>query len=132
LHDRKPLSLTAFRIPDTALDRIDHRCNHRLQRRIITQRSDDPGLSDRDAGRGLADAQLVQNSLLIFAIFLIAGMVFGRLARMALDETIGSEAGIGDRQPAYLVSSPLRPWLSTAGQMGFKSLSPNVAAISIG
>ena len=38
-----------------------------------------------------------QNSLLFFGIFLIAGMVLGKLMRMALDETIGSEAGIGDR-----------------------------------
>ncbi len=34
-----------------------------------------------------------QNSLLFFGIFLIAGMVLGKLMRMALDETIGSEAG---------------------------------------
>src|SRR3954454_16521 len=39
---------------------------------------------------------LTQNSLLFFAIFLIAGMGLGKLMRMALDETNGHEAGIGD------------------------------------
>ena len=77
---------------------------------------------------------------------------------MALDDTIGSEAGIGDRlggaalgavrvglvaitlvlvfdqlvprdrQPAFLTGSQLRPLLSTAGQKGFESLPPEVAA----
>jgi membrane protein required for colicin V production len=98
-----------------------------------------------------------QNSLLFFGIFLIAGMVMGKLMRMALDETIGSEAGIADRlagallgavrvglvattlvlifdlvpsdrQPAFLVGSQLRPLLSAAGQKGFKSLPPDVTA----
>jgi len=103
-------------------------------------------------------APAAQNSLLFFAIFLITGMVLGKLARMALDETIGSEAGIGDRlagallgaarvglvavtlvlifdqlvpadrQPVYLAGSQLRPFLSAAGQSGFKSLPPDVAA----
>jgi len=103
-------------------------------------------------------APLVQNSLLFFAVFLITGVTLGKLARMALDETIGSEAGIGDRlagallgavrvglvaitvvlvfdrlvpadrQPAYLAGSQLRPWLSMAGQHGFRSLPPDVAA----
>ena len=33
-----------------------------------------------------------------------------------------------DRQPAFLTGSLLRPLLSEAGQMGFKSLPPDVAA----
>jgi membrane protein required for colicin V production len=33
----------------------------------------------------------------LFGTFLIAGMVLGELMRMALDETIGQEAGIADR-----------------------------------
>ena len=100
----------------------------------------------------------VQNSLLFFAIFLVSGMALGKMARMAIDETIGSEAGIGDRlagallgaarvglvaislvlifdqlvpadrQPAYLTGSQLRPLLSMAGQKGFKSLPPDVTA----
>lgn len=99
-----------------------------------------------------------QNSLLFFAFFLVAGMVLGKLMRMALDEIVGPGAGIGDRlagaalgavrvglvaitlvlvfdslvpvdnQPAWLAGSQLRPLLSMAGQRGFKSLPPDVAA----
>jgi membrane protein required for colicin V production len=100
---------------------------------------------------------LVQNSLLFFGSFLISGMLLGKLARMALDDTVGS-AGLGDRiggmmlgagrialvaitlvlafdqlvptnlQPAFLTGSQLRPLLSKAGQLGFKSLPPEVTA----
>jgi membrane protein required for colicin V production len=106
---------------------------------------------------GAPGSTWAQNSLLFFGIFLIAGMVLGKLMRMALDETIGSEAGIGDRlagallgavrvglvattlvlifdlvpsdrQPAFLTGSQLRPLLSAAGQKGFKSLPPDVTA----
>ena len=99
-----------------------------------------------------------QNSLLFFGIFLIVGMGLGKLARMALDDAIGSQPGIGDRlggaalgavrvglvaitfvlifdqlvpaqrQPAFLNGSQLRPLFSAAGQMGFKSLPPDVTA----
>jgi membrane protein required for colicin V production len=99
-----------------------------------------------------------QNSLLFFAIFLICGIVLGKSMRMMLDETIGPGAGIGDRlagaalgavrvalvaitlvlvfdqlvpadrQPAWLTGSQLRPLLSAAGQRGFQSLPPDVAA----
>jgi membrane protein required for colicin V production len=78
--------------------------------------------------------------------------------RMVLDESIGPGAGIGDRlagaalgavrvglvavtlvmifdqlvppdrQPSYLAGSRLRPLLSVAGQTGFRSLPPEVAA----
>ena len=91
-------------------------------------------------------------------MFLISGMVLGKLARLALDDAIGSQAGIGDRlggaalgavrvglvaitlvlvfdqlvpldrQPAFLTGSQLRPLLSSAGQMGIRSLPPDVAA----
>ena len=107
---------------------------------------------------GRFSSPLIQNSLLFFGIFLIIGIVLGKLMRMALDETIGPGSGIGDRlagaalgavrvglvaitlvlifdqlvpsdrQPAYLTGSQLRPLLSMAGQMGFKSLPPDVAA----
>jgi membrane protein required for colicin V production len=100
----------------------------------------------------------MQKSLLLFAIFLVAGIAMGKMMRMALDEAIGPGAGIGDRiagaalgavrvglvaitlvlifdslvppdrQPAYLVGSTLRPLLSAAGQKGFKSLPPEVTA----
>jgi len=99
-----------------------------------------------------------QNSLTLFGVFLIAGIVLAKLMRMALDEALGPGAGIGDRlagaalgavraglvaitlvlifdqlvpadrQPAYLAGSQLRPLLSSAGQKGFKSLPPDVAA----
>ena len=106
---------------------------------------------------GKLGSPLMQNSLLFFGIFLIAGMVLGKVGRMALDDTVGS-AGIGDRlggaalgavrvglvaitlvlvfdqlvpsdrQPAFLTGSQLRPLLSAAGQKGFKSLPPDVTA----
>jgi hypothetical protein len=96
-------------------------------------------------------------ALLFFGAFLITGMMLGKVARMALDDTVGS-AGIGDRlggmllgavrvglvavtlvlvfdqlvpsdhQPAFLTGSHLRPLLSMAGQKGFKSLPPEVTA----
>ena len=89
---------------------------------------------------------------------LIAGMMLGRSMRMAIDETIGPDAGIGDRlagaalavvriglvaitlvlsfdrlapsgrQPTYLAGSQLRPLLLAAGQKGLKSLPPAVTA----
>jgi membrane protein required for colicin V production len=107
---------------------------------------------------GNLTSPLSQNSLLFFGTFLIAGMGLGKLMRMALDETIGPQAGIGDRlagaalgavrvglvattlvlifdslvpsdrQPAYLAGSQLRPLLSVAGQKGFKSLPPGAVA----
>jgi membrane protein required for colicin V production len=107
---------------------------------------------------GNTNSPLTQNSLLLFGIFLIVGIVLGKGMRMALDETIGADAGIGDRlagavlgavraglvaitlvlvfdrlvpsdrQPAFLNGSQLRPLLSVAGQSGFRSLPPEVAA----
>jgi membrane protein required for colicin V production len=107
---------------------------------------------------GKVDSPWAQNSLLLFGIFLLAGIGLGKLMRMALDETIGPGAGIGDRlagaalgalrvglvtitvvvvfdqlvppdrQPAFLTGSQLRPLLSMAGQTGFRSLPPDVAA----
>ena len=46
---------------------------------------------------GKFNSPLAQNSLLFFGTFLIAGMVLDKLARVALDDTIGSGAGFGDR-----------------------------------
>jgi membrane protein required for colicin V production len=107
---------------------------------------------------GGSASPLTQNSLLFFGIFLATGIVLGKLMRMALDETIGPGMGIGDRragaalgavrvglvavtlvlvfdqlvptdrQPAFLNGSQLRPLLSVAGQRGFRSLPPEIAA----
>jgi membrane protein required for colicin V production len=98
---------------------------------------------------GKAGSPLTQNSLLLFGIFLIAGMVLGKFARVVVDETILAGAALGaarvglvaitlvvifdqlvpaDRQPAFLTGSQLRPLLSIAGQKGFASLPPDVAA----
>jgi membrane protein required for colicin V production len=109
-------------------------------------------LMSHDAG-GLA---LMQNPLPFFGTFLVAGIVLGKLMRMVIDETIGTQAGIADRlagavlgavrvglvavslvvifdqlvpadrQPSYLTGSRLRPVFSTAGQMGLKSLPPDI------
>ena len=100
----------------------------------------------------------MQNPLPFFGTFLVAGIVLGKLMRMAIDETVGTESGIADRlagsalgavrvglvaisvvvvfdqlipadrQPRYLVGSRLRPLFSAAGQMGLKSLPPDIAA----
>jgi membrane protein required for colicin V production len=108
----------------------------------------------RDAG-GLA---LMPNPLPFFGTFLVAGIVLGKLMRMAIDEAIGTEFGIvdrlggavlgavrvgliavsvivvfdqivpADRQPRYLDGSRLRPLFSAAGQMGLKSLPPDITA----
>jgi membrane protein required for colicin V production len=107
---------------------------------------------------GKLGSPLVQNSGLFFGTFLVAGVVLGKLMRMALDETIGPQTGIGDRlggaalgavrvglvaitlvlmfdrlvpsdrQPAFLAGSQLRPLLSVAGQRGFSALPPDVVA----
>jgi membrane protein required for colicin V production len=96
--------------------------------------------------------------LLFFGVFIVTGIVLGKSMRMALDDVIGSQAGIGDRlggatlgavrvglvaltlvlvfdrlvpqdrQPAFLAGSQLRPLLSAAGQTGVKSLPSDVVA----
>jgi membrane protein required for colicin V production len=111
-------------------------------------------LVSRDAG----NLAMMQNPLPFFGTFLVAGIVLGKLMRMVVDETIGPESGIADRlagavlgavrvgliavsvvvvfdqlvpadrQPPYLVGSRLRPLFSVAGQMGLKSLPPDITA----
>ena len=77
---------------------------------------------------GALGSTWAQNSLLLFGIFLIAGMVLGKLMRMALDETIGSEAGIGDRLAgAALGEGPGQPWpfrLGATDGVGEQALAP--------
>ena len=100
---------------------------------------------------------LAQNSMLLFGIFLISGMLLGQMGRLALDDATGSPSLV-DRiggatlgvvrvglvattlvlvfdqlvptraQPAFLTGSQLRPLFSTAGQMGVKTLPPEIAA----
>jgi membrane protein required for colicin V production len=106
----------------------------------------------------IGGVSLTQNSPLFFGVFLGAGIGLGKLMRMALDDAIGPQTGLGDRlagaalgavriglvaitvvlifdalvppdrQPAYLAGSQLRPLLSVAGQKGFKSLPPELVA----
>jgi membrane protein required for colicin V production len=105
---------------------------------------------------GEAASPLAQNWVLFFGAFLAVGIILGKLARMALDQTIGSEAGIGDRfggaalgalrvvliattlvlvfdqlvpaglQPSFLNGSQLRPLFSIVGQNGLMSLPPDL------
>jgi membrane protein required for colicin V production len=100
----------------------------------------------------------MQNWGFFLGAFLIIGMALGKLARITVDEAIGSEAGLldrfggaalgavrvalvatsvvlvfdqlipTDRQPAFLKGSQLRPIFSAAGQKGFRSLPPEVAS----
>jgi membrane protein required for colicin V production len=104
------------------------------------------------------DAPLLENAPILFGIFLAAGIGLAKLMRMALDETFGSEPGLGDRlagaalgavrvgliattvvvmfdtlapsdrQPEYLTASRLRPLMSVACQRGFQSLPPDAVA----
>ena len=106
---------------------------------------------------GNPNPPLLQNWLWFFGIFVVVGMLFGYLGRLALKDTI-RDAGIGDRlggaalgairvglvattlvlvfdqivpanrQPPFLAGSHLRPLFSTAGKMGFKTLPPEAAA----
>jgi membrane protein required for colicin V production len=99
-----------------------------------------------------------QSPLLFFAAFVIAGVALSALLRMAVNDMIGPEIGLGDRlggavlgavrvglvavtlvlifeqllpanaQPAYLNGSQLRPWLALAGQRGIRALPPDVTA----
>ena len=90
------------------------------------------------ASGGSASSPLMPNWGLFPGSFLLIGMALGKLARITVDEAIGSEAGIVDRfggaalgavrEPAFLKGSQLRPIFSAAGQKGFRSLPPDVAA----
>jgi membrane protein required for colicin V production len=105
-----------------------------------------------------ATVSVSQNSLILFGIFLVSGIVMGSLLRMAVDDTFGQHIGLGDRlagaalgairvmmiavtlvlifdqmvpaavQPTYLAGSRFRPVLSMLGQKGFKTLPPDVTA----
>jgi membrane protein required for colicin V production len=101
---------------------------------------------------------LPHNVGFLLGVFLIVGMVFGKFARMMVDEAVGDEPGLVDRfggaalgalrvgliatsvvlvfdrlipagrQPAFLEGSQLRPILSSVGQRGFRSLPTEAVA----
>jgi membrane protein required for colicin V production len=107
---------------------------------------------------GVVASPLAQNWVLFLVALLAAGMVLGHLARMALNDAIGPDSGIGDRlagavlgalrvvmiattlvlifdrlvpaerQPPFLKGSRMRPLFSAAGQKGLSSLPPDAAA----
>ncbi|MCA6124798.1 CvpA family protein [Bradyrhizobium sp. WSM 1704] len=102
----------------------------------------------------LPSSPFPQNGVLLFGLFLVIGAVLGKMARMMLDDAVGSEIGIGDRlggallggvraglvvttlvlifdqliplanQPQFLNGSQLRPLFSAVGQTGIRSLPP--------
>ena len=104
------------------------------------------------------NSPLMQNSGFFLGAFLVIGMVLGKLARIPIDEAIGTEIGLLDRlcgaalgavrvgliatsivlvfdqiipsyrQPAFLQGSQLRPIFSAAGQRGFRALPPELTA----
>ena len=104
------------------------------------------------------NSPLMQNSGFFLGAFLVIGMVLGKLARIPIDEAIGTDIGLVDRlggaalgavrvglvatsivlvfdriipsyrQPAFLQDSQLRPIFSAAGQRGFRALPPEFTA----
>lgn len=105
-----------------------------------------------------AETSLLEGPSLLFIVFLVAGIVFGKLLRMVVDEITGTDVGLLDRlggallgavrlflvavtlvlivdqlmpanrQPAFLSQSSLRPMLSWAAAQGIKSLPPDITA----
>jgi membrane protein required for colicin V production len=103
-----------------------------------------------------ANLPLGRTSLVLVAAFLVFGIALGALLRVAVSEFTGEQISIVDRlagallaairialvailvvlvfdrmipanrQPAFLIGSKLRPYLSMAGQRGLKSLPPEV------
>jgi membrane protein required for colicin V production len=105
------------------------------------------------------DSSVMQNSVLFFGVFLVVGILLSALLRAALSEVVGTRISLpdrlagsvlgalriglvaitmvlifdriipADRQPPFLKGSQLRPILLTAGQIGLKSLPPDVTAL---
>jgi membrane protein required for colicin V production len=114
-------------------------------------------LASAGAG-GTLGSQVPQNSPILFGIFLLTGTMMAKFARMALEDAIGPDPGVGDRlagsglaivrtglvaltfvmsfdqlsssgrQPGFLAGSYLRPLFSAAGQKAFNSLPPSAVA----
>jgi membrane protein required for colicin V production len=104
-----------------------------------------------------ADSQN-ENLVVLFGVFIAAGICVSALFRIALNEFAGSEIGLFDRvaggalgaarvgliavlmvavfdriipagrEPAFLAGSKLLPYLSAAAQKGLRSLPPEVDA----
>jgi membrane protein required for colicin V production len=75
-----------------------------------------------------AVATLTQNSLLFFAVFLVAGIVLGKLLRMAVDDMIGPEAGIGDRLAGAALGAVRVGLVAVTLVLIFDSLSRSIAS----
>ena len=105
-----------------------------------------------------AETSLLEGPFLLFIVFVLVGIVFGKLLRMVVDEITGTDVGLLDRlagallgavrlflvaitlvlivdqlmptnrQPAFLNQSSLRPMLSWAAAQGIKSLPPDITA----
>jgi membrane protein required for colicin V production len=105
-----------------------------------------------------AETSLLEGPFLLFIVFVLVGIVFGKLLRMVVDEITGTDVGLLDRlagallgamrlflvaitlvlivdqlmpanrQPAFLNQTSLRPMLSWAAAQGIKSLPPDITA----
>jgi membrane protein required for colicin V production len=94
--------------------------------------------------------------IVLFAVFVVIGLVVSALLRIAVGEFIGPDVGLFDRlagaalgavriflvavlvvvifdrvipvdrQPQFLTGSRLRPYLSAAGQAGLRTLPPEI------
>jgi membrane protein required for colicin V production len=107
---------------------------------------------------GSIDTSGGRAALVLFAVFIVSGMVIGALLRRVIADLAGSEIGPFDRtagamlgavrialvavllvmvfdriippnrEPAWLSQSRLRPILSAAGRQGLRALPPDVIA----
>ena len=80
---------------------------------------------------GQADASWMQSWPLFFGIFLLAGMVLGKLMRMVLDEAIGPGAGIGDRLAGAALGAVRVGLVAVTLVMIFDQLVPGIASRDI-
>ena len=72
--------------------------------------------------------RVVQNALLFFGVFLFAGMALGKLARMALDEAIGSHAGPVDRLGGAMLGAVRVGLVAVTMVLVFDQLVPTISS----